>query len=166
MKKFYYSLILFLVSFICMAQFQVPDQVSKTSHTIKTNHQIIENYLNEYFNSCAYFGVDFEKGLQKIESVLLVDESFNFIGSHENGKIKMNSKLLYYPNLMRWVLFNELGQHYGLKLIKNDARLIMYYKLEMNARSEFYAETLFHARHQNKIYFRKLEKKLPLSSRI
>lgn len=150
---------------ISYGQFQTANYQNEP-HNIITNNEGVEDILDEFFDSAAYYKVDFVPGLLALKSVKLSPGDRNFIGSNIDGEILINDKLVYYPNLMRWVLFNQLGQHYGLQLIDTELRHIMYNKLELTPRLEYYAEALRMRNTQKIFFFQQLQKKLPLTRRI
>jgi hypothetical protein len=161
MKRLFIILCLFF-----SISFSYAQEVEK--YHIITNHEILPDLLDEFYDAARYYKVDFRGRLANIKKIELVTADFNFLGSvTENGSIlRLNSELTKYPNLMRVVFFQEMGVIYGLEQLKTSKLYFMSNRWEMNPIYEAYAYRLRQSHAQKRDFFRKLAAKHPLHTQL
>lgn len=145
MKNIFYVLV-FLVSFQGVGQEQI----------IGTNVKAFPDIMREWRDGAKYYKVDYKTTLRELKAVKFVDTVPTFIGEYRNGVILLNQDLEHLKNLTRVIIFNQLGNLFGLEDDDIPIIHIMSNRFEIGYKHEYYSEMIRQRTSQRVKYFQKL----------
>ncbi len=160
MKKLFLLLVFSLVSLSGFSQQKNEEKI------VFMNSHLVPDILEEFVDGCRYYHVDYQDKIQSLKAIKLIESTPNYLGEVKNDVIFLNADLEKYPNLLRFILFNQLGQYFGLEAGDYNFSNMMSNRVRINPKHEYFLSIMRTRPYQREKYFLALHEAHPLEIQI